>query len=138
MNKIGVKIEHKPFFLNFSGAPGYPGKIPGYPAKKVWFPWVSRDIPNFRPPPLHLENPHPTGGYPDPKIWVWDPFSSLIRKNHCGPPIGSACARRPSDTQPASPRIIAQFVGENDPGIYSPKIHQGLVLLATAVESCGG
>ena len=32
----------------------------------------------FWPPPLHVENPHPTGGYPDPKVWVWVPFSSLM------------------------------------------------------------
>ena len=24
----------------------------------------------FGPPPLHVENPHPARGYPDPKVWV--------------------------------------------------------------------
>ena len=38
------------FFSNFRAAPGYPSKIFGYPAQKVWFPWVSRDIPNFLAP----------------------------------------------------------------------------------------
>ena len=55
---------------------GHPRDIPDKnPAKKVWFPWVSRDTPSFlapapsrgRPPPLHVEDPHPTGRYPDPK-----------------------------------------------------------------------
>ena len=32
---------------------------------KVWFPWASRHIPNFWDHPLHTEDPHPTGRYPD-------------------------------------------------------------------------
>ena len=53
---------------------GYPGKIPGYPAQKVWFPWLRVTYRTFQPPPLHVENPHPTRGYPDPKVWVWGSF----------------------------------------------------------------
>ena len=32
----------------------------------------------FWPPPFHVENRYPTGKYPDQKVWVWVPFSSLI------------------------------------------------------------
>ena len=62
------------------------GRLRDIPAK-------SRDIPpksfvslfrgtyrTFQPQPLHVENPHPTGGYPDPKAWVWVPFSSLKKE----------------------------------------------------------
>ena len=38
------------FSQTFRASAGYPGKIPGYPAKKVWFSLVSRDIPNFLAP----------------------------------------------------------------------------------------
>ena len=31
----GRELNPNTFFSNFSGASGYPGKIPGYPAKKV-------------------------------------------------------------------------------------------------------
>ena len=31
----------------------------------------------FWPPPLHADDPHPTGSYPDPKVWVCAPFSCL-------------------------------------------------------------
>ena len=50
---------------------------PGYPAKKVWFPWFRGTYRTFWPPPLHVEDPHPTGGYAEPKVWVWVPFSCL-------------------------------------------------------------
>ena len=56
---------------------GYPGKIPGYPAQKVWFPVFWRTYQTFWPPPVHVEDPYPTGKYPDQKVWVWVPFSSL-------------------------------------------------------------
>ena len=37
---------------------GYPGKNPGISRQKVWFPWVSKDIPNFlAPTPLHGRPP---------------------------------------------------------------------------------
>ena len=35
------------FSQTFRAPPEYPGKIPGYPAQKVWFPLFSKDIPNF-------------------------------------------------------------------------------------------
>ena len=75
---LGTKIEHKLFFLNFLGAPGISLAKAGISRQKVWFPWVLKDIPNFSAPPLHVEDPHPTRRYPDQKVWVWVPFSSLI------------------------------------------------------------
>ena len=33
--------------------------------------------PNFWPPPLHGEDPHPTRRYLDQNIWVWAPFACL-------------------------------------------------------------
>ena len=70
--KKGTRIEHKLFFvpLTFRVPPGYPGKIPGYPAKKVWFPWFRGTYWIFWPPPLHVEDPYPTGKCPDSKVWV--------------------------------------------------------------------
>ena len=65
------------FSQTFRAPPGYPSKIPGYPAKKVWFPWFRGAYRTFWPPPLHVEDPHPTRKYPDSKVWVWVPFSCL-------------------------------------------------------------
>ena len=65
------------FSQTFRAPPGYPGKIPGYPAQKVWIPWFRGTYQTFWPPPLHVFDPHPTGGYPDQKVWVWVPFSCL-------------------------------------------------------------
>ena len=65
------------FSQTFRAPPGYPGKIPGYPAQKVWFPWFRGTYRTFWPPPVHVEDPYPTGKYPDQKVWVWVPFSSL-------------------------------------------------------------
>ena len=62
------------FSQTFRAPPGYPGKIAGYPAQKVWFPWFRGTYRTFRPPLLHVEDPHPTAKYPDPKVWVWVPF----------------------------------------------------------------
>ena len=47
--------------------------------QKVWSRWVSKDIPNFfAPAPSREINPPPPRRYPDQKLWVWVPFSSLI------------------------------------------------------------
>ena len=64
------------FSQTFRAPPGYPGKILGYPAPKVWFPWFRGTYRTFWPPPVHVEDPYPTEKYPDPKVWVWVPFSS--------------------------------------------------------------
>ena len=68
----GPKIERELFFSQtFRAPPGCPGKIPGCPAKKFGFPGLRGTYRTFRPPPLHMEDPHPTGRYPDQKVWVW-------------------------------------------------------------------
>ena len=56
---------------------GYPGKIPGYPGKKIWFPWFRRTYRTFWPPPLQVEDPYPNGKYPDSKVWDWVLFPCL-------------------------------------------------------------
>ena len=49
---LGAKHWTLTFFSQtFRAPPGYPRKIPGYPAP----------IPNFLAPPLHVEDPYPTG-----------------------------------------------------------------------------
>ena len=65
------------FFSNFSGAPGISQQNLGISRQKVWFPWVSKDIPKFLAPIPSCGNPHPTRKYPDQKVWVWVSFSSL-------------------------------------------------------------
>ena len=62
-------------YLKFLGHPwDIPAKIPGYPAKSL----VSLGLEGYRepfwPPPLHVEDPHPSRRYPDQKVWVWVPF----------------------------------------------------------------
>ena len=56
---------------------------PGISPKKFVFPAYR----TFSPPPLHVEDPHPTGRYLDPKVWVCAPFSCLKTSNGtCGKP----------------------------------------------------
>ena len=73
----GQKSNTNFFSQTFRAPPGYPGKIPGYPAKKFGLPGFRRTYRTFWPPPLNVEDPHPTRKYPDQKVWVWLPFSSL-------------------------------------------------------------
>ena len=53
---------------------GRPWDIPPNPGI---FPGFRRTCRTFWPPPLHVEDPHPTQTCPDQKVWVWVPFSSL-------------------------------------------------------------
>ena len=75
----GPKLNTNFFSQTFRALPKYPSKIPAYPAKKVWFPWLRGTYRTFWPPPLHMEAPHPTRKYPDSKVWVWVPFSCLTQ-----------------------------------------------------------
>ena len=52
-------------------------KTPGYSTKKFGLPGFRRTYRTFWPSPLHVEDPHPTRRYPDQKVWVWVPSSSL-------------------------------------------------------------
>ena len=78
------KLNTNFFYQTFRAPPGYPGKIPGYPAKKSW---VSRDVPNFSPPP-------PSRGRPPPhrkisqtkKVWVWDLCVPSLEEGKRPPP----------------------------------------------------
>ena len=63
----GQKSNTNFFFSNLSGTPGYPGKIPDIPPKKFGFPgFHSGHTELFGP--LYVEEPHPNGRYPDPKV----------------------------------------------------------------------
>ena len=73
----GTRLEHELLSQTFRAPPGYPGQIPGYPSKKFGFPRFRRTYWIFWPPPLHVADPHPTGRYPNQKVWVWVPFSAL-------------------------------------------------------------
>ena len=67
------------FSQTFRAPPGTSRQNPGISRPKSLISLVSRDIPNFlAPPPLHVEDPHPTRRYPDQKVWVWVPFSCLM------------------------------------------------------------
>ena len=63
-----LKLNTNVFFSNFLGAPGISGQNPGISRQNVCSPWVSRDVLNFWPPSLHVEDPHPTGRYLGPKV----------------------------------------------------------------------
>ena len=72
-------------FLNTPGNPGHPGKIPGTwqiplfeTPRKTNFQGRAR---TFRPPPLRVEDPHPTGRAPD--------LSGLHRSTHIASDLAS-------------------------------------------------
>ena len=79
--KLGAKNWTKTFFVLklFGHFRDIPAKFPGYPAQKVWFPWFRGAYRTFWPPPLHVEDPYPTGKYPDSKVWVCALFSCLTQ-----------------------------------------------------------
>ena len=61
-------------FSNFSGTPGTSRQKSRDITPKSWFPWVSKDIPNFFDPhPFTWKTPtaHAARRYPDQKVWVW-------------------------------------------------------------------
>ena len=59
-NSADRRREHKLFFSNFSGTPGIS-------RQKVWFPWVSKDIPNFLAPTPSRGSPPPHPKISGPK-----------------------------------------------------------------------
>ena len=72
-------IEHKLFFLKLFGhRRDIPAKSRDIPPKKFDFPWFRETYRTFWPPPFQVEDPYPTGKYPDSKVWVWVPFSCLV------------------------------------------------------------
>ena len=63
------QIQHNCFSSQTFRAPlAYPSTNPRTSRQKIWFPWVSSDIPNFLAPTPTRGNPHPTGRYPYPKL----------------------------------------------------------------------
>ena len=82
-----MRIEHKRFlFLKLFGLPrDIPAQSPGYRAKKFGFPGFRRTYRTFGPPPLYVEDPHPTGKYPGSKVWICALLSCLnLRHGFCG------------------------------------------------------
>ena len=70
---LGAKNWTQTFFSQSFRAPRIsPGKYPGISHQKDWFPWVSRDTLSFLAPTRSHGRK-----YPDQKVWVWVPFSSL-------------------------------------------------------------
>ena len=61
-------MNTNPFVSNFGGTPGISQPKS---CQKVWFPWVSKNIPNFLVP-----TPSTRRYDPDQKVWVW--ISSLM------------------------------------------------------------
>ena len=55
------------FSQTFQAPPGYPDKIPGYLAKKVWFPCFRKTYRTFRPPPHSRGRPPPHPKISGPK-----------------------------------------------------------------------
>ena len=71
----GPKFEHKLFFLLLFGhRRDIPAKSRDIPPKKFDFPGFNGHTELFGPPPLHVEDTHPTRRYPDSKVWVWVRF----------------------------------------------------------------
>ena len=62
------KLNTTFFSQTFRAPPGYSGKNPGISCQKVWFPWVSKDIPNFLAPTRSRGRLPPDRRYPDPKF----------------------------------------------------------------------
>ena len=61
------KLNTKCFFSNFSGTSGISRQNPGISRQKSLISLVSRGMPNFSAPPVHVEGPCPNGKYPDSK-----------------------------------------------------------------------
>ena len=62
------KLNTNIFSSNFSGAPGISWQKSRNIPPKVWFRWVSRDIPNFLAPTPSRGRPPPRGRCLDPKF----------------------------------------------------------------------
>ena len=80
-HSVGAKTwRHTFLFLKLFGHRlDIPAKSRDIPPKKVWFSWFRGTYRTFWPPPLRVEDPyHPTGKYPDSKVWVCALFSCLV------------------------------------------------------------
>ena len=75
--EISRELNTNFLFSSFSSAPGISRPIPGISRQKFGFPGLRGAYRTFWPPPLHVEEPHPTWRYPDPKVWVCALFLAL-------------------------------------------------------------
>ena len=71
---LGAKNEHGFYFLKLFG---HLRDIPAKIWPKVWFPWVSKDIPNLLAPALSSGRPTPHRKISGPKSRVCVPFLCL-------------------------------------------------------------
>ena len=91
---------------------GYPGEIPGYPAKKFGFPGFVRDIPNFGPHPFTWNTPTPPEDIRTKKFgflllawWISHSSQSLlivpasISKQAWSPPSQTCQNNHPAEVQ---------------------------------------
>ena len=100
------------FFSNFSGAPGISRQIPRISRPKVWFPCVSRDIPNFLAPTR-------SRGRPPPKLKI-SGLKSLGLCSFFVPEIigifgPNFCRKRSHHVMDASCRLITANFGTPPP-----------------------
>ena len=74
----GTKIEHNFFSQTFGHRRDILSKSRDIRPKKFDFPGFEGHTEHFGPHPFAWKTPTPTRKYPDQKVWVWVPFSSLI------------------------------------------------------------
>ena len=70
------KLNTNIFFLKLFGRPRDVPTNPGISRPKSLIPWFRGTYRTFWPPPVHVEDPYPTGKYPDQKVWVWVPLGA--------------------------------------------------------------
>ena len=101
----GRELNPNLFFSNFSGSSGISQQNPGISRPKSLISLVFEGhTRTFWPPPLHVEDPHPTRKYLDSKVWVWVPFLCLkiMFAMTLAPPVPKDCC---FTAEKASPRI---------------------------------
>ena len=117
---VGAKHWTKTVFLNFSGTARISRQGPRYPTKKFGFPRFRGTNRTCWPPPLHMEDPNPTGRYPDPKVWACPPF--LPERNEPKRKLKAPSSRRMSETSRWFPnfswRLELQFCQSVGRGLF--------------------
>ena len=77
------------FFSNFPGALGISRQNPGISRQKFDFPGFEGHTELLGPHPFTWKTPHPTGKYPDSKVWVCALFSCLTFVSLTNPELSS-------------------------------------------------
>ena len=104
------KIEHKLIFLKLFGHRRDIPANPGISRQKSLISLVSRDIPNFWPPPLHVEDPHPTRKISGPKsLCLRSSFVPELRAPNPPKPLPLPPPLNASKGVPHHPAVIRQL-----------------------------